>query len=143
MKIKDAKWEAIDNAIGMRPKFQVICTQCLFNYILKVMREGKTPAYALDEAMNLTEKGEFDMVLREAFCSPLPTIGEKAYHNDMHYKCAYSKGCDQIKIFGPPIDKEYYEWLMKKRDDKARIQPWEDWDKDPDIRKQLKGMGYI
>jgi len=144
MKIKDAKWEMTANVIGMKPKFRVWCWDCISNFFfgwVDVLQGDIVEA--LRETLQLMNQGEFDMPLRECFCSPLPTIGEKAYHNDMHYKCCKSDGCDALKVFGVPIDKEYYEELMKRRLGKARIQPREDWDKDKDLIKQLKSIGYL
>lgn len=144
MRIKDAKWKPLDNEVGMCPKFRVVCFDCLVNFFFdRLFRDG----VEIKEAMEVTAQhywsSMFDMVLRECFCSPLPAIGDNAFHNDMHYKCAHSTGCDVVKVFGVPIDEEYYYALMHRRDGKQRIQPREDWDKDEDIKQQLKDMGYI
>jgi hypothetical protein len=144
MQIKDSKWEMLDNYVGMRPKFEVICTQCLVNAFLDYSSvPGVSFKLALSKTIDDLISGKFGMVLREAFCSPLPVVGEKAYHNDMHYKCAHSDGCDKVEVFGVPIDEEYYNVLMQRRQGNSRVLPREDWDKDEDIKKQLKGLGYI
>jgi hypothetical protein len=108
--------------------------------------ENRAEAYLMEAwhmTLNKYRDGFFDMVLRECFCSPLAAVGPDAFHNDMHYKCAKSYGCDQVKTFGVPIDKECHNALMIRRKGQARIQPREDWDKDEDIKQQLKDMGYI
>ena len=152
MKIKDAKWAMHEDDIGMRPKFRVTCGTCFRNSLIenfeRAMREKSDifevcVNYAFSHSMRDLSEGKFDMVLREVFCSPLTNIGSKAYHNDMHYKCAKEKGCDVVKTFGVPVDKEYYDELMKRRKGKARIQPREEWEKDAGLKRQLSGLGYI
>ena len=152
MKIKDAKWKPLDNAIGMKPKIPITCGVCFRAAIRKEYTrlcadDDDVGTHLLLIAFERTLKklvdGKFDMVLRETFCSPVVAVGERAYHNDMHYKCAYSDGCDQVKVFGVPIDKEYYQWLLQKRKGEKRIIPWEQWDEEEDIMNQLIGMGYI
>lgn len=144
MRIKDAKWEMTDDAIGMQPKFQVICTQCAFHALMDYM---VVPELSLVDAFTSWMRDmidcKFDMFLREVHCTKLPFVSERAFANNMHYKCCHSNGCDQVKVFGVPIDEEYYTELMKRRAGNARIVPREDWDKDEDIKKQLKGLGYI
>lgn len=144
MKIKDSNWEMTDDAVGMRPKFMVICEQCILNFFFHWVDvlQGDI-VEALREILQRLNHGEFNMPLRETFCSPLPTIGEKAFHNDMHYKCCKSDGCDLVKVFGVPIDEEYYNELMKRRGGQQRIQPKEEWVADKDLKKQLEGLGYL
>ena len=144
MKIKDSKWEMTDDAIGMRPKFMVVCEQCAINFFfgwVDVLQGDIVEA--LRETLQRMNRGQFNMSLRETFCSPLPSIGEKAFHNDMHYKCCKSDGCDQVKIFGLPVDEDYYHELMKRRGGQPRIQPKEEWDRNKDLKTQLKGLGYL
>jgi hypothetical protein len=151
MKIKDAKWEMTDDYIGMKPKFRVICSDCMWNDFFSTLGQFTLEWESFSKALIETwarvkhrfRAGEFDMRLREAFCSPLPTIGEKAYHNDMHYKCCKSDGCDRVKVFGVPVDKEYYEELMKRRKGEARVQPRDQWEEDEEMKKQLEGIGYL
>lgn len=144
MRIKDAKWEMTDDAIGMKPKFQVWCMDCVANFFFSwvdVLQGDIVEAFR--ETLHRMNHGEFDMLLRETFCSPLPAIGEKAFHNDMHYKCCKSDGCDAVKVFGPPVDEEYYNELMRRRKGQPRIQPREQWDDNIDLREQLEGLGYL
>ena len=158
MKIKDTKWKILHNEVGMKPKFRVFCQDCFWAYVEFRLREmlevddyDNVYEYVEDsgfleafgDAMLKMLAGHFDMVLRECFCSPLPTIGPDAFHNDMHYKCAKSYGCDRVKVFGVPINEEYYNQLMFHRKGQQRIQPREDWNKDPDLKSQLEGLGYI
>lgn len=158
MKIKDAKWKMTDDAIGMKPRFRVWCKECFWAYVERRIVEmcdlneytdyadfGEDNGYseAFDEALTQMLDGKFDMFLRECFCSPLPTIGEKAFHNDMHYKCCGENGCDVVKVFGVPIDKEYHEELLRRREGQGRIQPWLEWMKIAELKKQLRGLGYL
>ena len=86
MKIKDAKWEMTDDAIGMKPKFRVFCQDCFWAEIEKKITEYDFPYQeAFEEGIASMIAGFYDMGLRETFCSPLSKIGEKAHHNDMHY----------------------------------------------------------
>jgi len=144
MKIKDSKWEMTEDAVGMRPKFRVWCWDCVANFFFNWLDvlQGDIEG-TIRETLHRMNHGEFDMVLRETFCSPLPAIGDKAYHNDMHYKCAKSDGCDAVKVFGVPIDREYYTELLARRGGKQRIQPKEQWDTNEDLKTQLKGLGYL
>lgn len=152
MKIKDAKWEMTDNYIGMKPKFQVTCGQCFRNAIIDIYYRFCTDAndvgthllnMAYERALTKLVRGDFNMILREVFCSPLPTISDKAFHNDMHYKCAKREGCDQVKVFGVPVDKEYHDELLKRRKGKGRVQPTEEWMKEQELKEQLLGLGYL
>lgn len=144
MRIKDAKWEMTPDEIGMKPKFRVVCFDCIVNFFFDCLFED---GVSIDSAIKMTASsywsGLFDMHLRETFCSPLPTIGERAFHNDMHYKCCGENGCDAVKVFGVPVDKEYYEELMKRRGGEARIQPWLEWNKTEELKRQLRSLGYL
>lgn len=161
MKIKDAKWEMTDDEIGMKPKFRIFCQDCFWENVFMsvdelmedvrksdgvgffVAQEKLAFERAFGVSMLKAKNGHFDMELREVFCSPLPFVGKDAYHNDMHYKHLKSNGCDRVKVFGVPIDEEYYKELMKRRKGKGRILPREEWDKDAGIKRQLESMGYI
>ena len=144
MKIKDAKWEMTDDKVGMRPKFRVWCRDCFWADVEKKMVVFDFQYdEAFEDCIDNMLAGFYHMGLRETFCSPLPTIGEKAFHNDMHYKCIREDGCDRVKVFGVPIDEEYYKELMTRRKGVARIQPWEEWEKNQDLKEQLEGLGYL
>lgn len=151
MKIKDVKWEMTDDYIGMKPKFRVICSDCMWDDFFSLLGQLKLESCYFTDVLNTAwqrvafrfKNGDYDMRLREAFCSPLPTIGEKAYHNDMHYKCCKKEGCDRVKVFGVPIDKEYYNELVKRRGGKERVQPRDQWEEDEEMKKQLEGIGYL
>lgn len=151
MRIKDSKWEMTDDYIGMKPKFKVVCSDCLLGDFFGLMGQLRLETASLTDVITTVwerirfriKNGDYDMFLREAFCSPLPAIGERAYHNDMHYKCCRSDGCDRVKVFGVPIDEEYYKLLMGRRKGKARVQPIEKWQEDEELRQQLENMGYL
>lgn len=141
-----------DDEIGMRPKFRVTCGMCFRNSIIERYYRicadldvvaSSNLVLAFERTLKDLVIGKFDMVLREVFCSPLPTVGKKAFHNDMHYKCAREKGCDATKVFGVPIDEDYYVALMRRRGGRARILPREEWEKDAELKRQLSGLGYI
>jgi len=158
MRIKDAKWEMTDDAIGMRPRFRVWCKECFWAYVERKIDEdmdmegyGDCATYsedigytsAFERGIAMMQQGEFDMPLREVHCTRVALVGPRAFANNMHYKCCSSHGCDKVKVFGVPIDKEYYEELVRRRKGQERITPTEEWDANEDLRKQLQGLGYI
>jgi hypothetical protein len=151
MKIKDSKWEMTADYVGMSPKFRVLCWDCMMNDFLSLIQEmlgcnmdwNTVMTQAWVKVYQRSNACEYDMLLREAHCTKLPAISDRAFANNMHYKCCKFDGCDRVKVFGVPIDKEYYDLLMGRRNGKAQIQPRHQWEENEDIKKQLKGIGYI
>lgn len=142
MRIKDSKWEMTDDYIGMKPKFRVICSDCFHNAVLQYFNRMDASAAFQSALLDLSE-GKFDMSLRETHCTKLSVISDRAHANNMHYKCCREKGCDRVKVFGVPIDEEYYKELVRRRVGVERVQPYNQWAEDEEIVKQLKSIGYL
>jgi len=145
MRIKDRKWEMVDSKVGMKPKFRVLCMDCLVDKLFHYLQDIIYKQDELDigsivcDLMDMRERGDFDMFVREVHCTTLTPVSDKAHANNMHYKC---NRCDKVKVFGVPIDKEYYDELRKRRGGDRYI-PKDEWLEDEDKKRQLEGLGYI
>ena len=118
-------WEKTDDAMGIRPTWEIICTVC------SVHRGAHVP-----------------MVLRRSRIHQVSDMrihfGTQVYRPfafDQAYKCP---DCGHYIVFGVAVDTAYALKIKEKRGGKADfLLPEEIWDEDERVKEQLEALGYF
>lgn len=139
-RVKDRRWSAINDLIGVEPKFKVMCDCCILNDFREMFSTGLGVLRILKVIAQRMYEGKYDMFVRQSSLGRNSNVSDRAYANNMFYKC---NECDRQKLYGVPISEDYYKILLAKREGEHVYTPVEAWLKDPDLRSQLKGLGYI
>ena len=112
-------WEMIDDVTAVRPSDDIYCPYCRLFY-------GRDNRMMLRKSI-LGSSDELDNTNRVA---------------DQYYKCPT---CDLVIPFGIPISKEHYDKISEMRARKGIgkcYAPVDMWQKDEQIKKRLKDIGY-
>jgi len=69
-----------------------------------------------------------------------PVYSNDVFAQDICYKCPK---CDFIVVFGVPLPLGYANEIRKRRDGQTHYVPYDIWNDDEEIKKQIESLGYF